>query len=637
MRRSLLTNSTLLVLFCLLAVVTPSYLEGKVHDGPDPVAHWKFQPDWIKEESLVARLGPDARFSQPPRLVEESAGESVLFNGRTTECVVASDISQVAGVLPKQALTVSAMVAVDQGEDYGGIVCIAQDNGDAEQGWVLGYDQKVFTFGLASQGADDGDGMMTYLKGKTAFEPGRLYHVVGVYDGTKMQLYINGKLDAETDQQHGDILYPQQGEFVLGAYKDRNEHTLLRGRVHEVAVYSLAAKAKWVEHDFEHQAALTEHVLQARPGALDWVVKPFLQYATQDGVTVVWQSSDQCEARVFWGEDASCKNEIPSKANGVLHQVRIEGLQPNTQYFYLVECEKDGGRLESELLTFQTAPLPGTPVSFAVISDTQDNLPVAGDLSKLAWAQRPHFVLHSGDLVGRGKLDSDWVEEFFPAMSPLISRVPLFPVLGNHEDDARNYYNYMALPDPEYYYQFSYGDADFFMIDSNRNVDPGSEQYQWLDKVLGESKATWKFVCHHHPPYSSDENDYGDLWKTNESTRGDLRVRQLTALYEKHVVDIVWCGHIHSYERTWPIRENRAVESNGTIYMITGGGGGSLETPGPYRPFFQNNVRRGHHYTMVHINGGTLELKTYSLDDKLFDHTTIKKNAEKASEMVTKQ
>ena len=71
--------------------------------------------------------------------------------------------------------------------------------------------------------------------------------------------------------------------------------------------------------------------------------------------------------------------------------------------------------------------------------------------------------------------------------------------------------------------------------------------------------------------------------------------------------------------------------------MITGGGGGSLETPGPYRPFFQNNVRRGHHYTMVHINGGTLELKTYSLDDKLFDHTTIKKNAEKASEMVTKQ
>ena len=53
--------------------------------------------------------------------------------------------------------------------------------------------------------------------------------------------------------------------------------------------------------------------------------------------------------------------------------------------------------------------------------------------------------------------------------------------------------------------------------------------------------------------------------------------------------------------------------------MITGGGGGSLETPGPFRPFFQNNVRRGHHAVMVYVNGGTLELKAFSLEGQLFD------------------
>ena len=56
-----------------------------------------------------------------------------------------------------------------------------------------------------------------------------------------------------------------------------------------------------------------------------------------------------------------------------------------------------------------------------------------------------------------------------------------------------------------------------------------------------------------------------------------------------------------------------------------GGGGGSLETPGPYRPCFQNQVRRCHHYVMAHVNAGTLELRSYDLDDRLFDTVTLRK------------
>ncbi|HIK59307.1 MAG: hypothetical protein ABGY71_05295 [bacterium] len=33
------------------------------------------------------------------------------------------------------------------------------------------------------------------------------------------------------------------------------------------------------------------------------------------------------------------------------------------------------------------------------------------------------------------------------------------------------------------------------------------------------------------------------------------------------------------------------------------------------RPHFQNNVRRGHHWCFVAINGGTLELKACNLED----------------------
>ena len=39
--------------------------------------------------------------------------------------------------------------------------------------------------------------------------------------------------------------------------------------------------------------------------------------------------------------------------------------------------------------------------------------------------------------------------------------------------------------------------------------------------------------------------------------------------------------------------------------------GGRLETAGPVKPFFQNNVKHGHHYCLVAVNGRTLEFKAF--------------------------
>lgn len=598
------------------------------HDGPDPICHWVFNSRQLAGQQLKARLGPDAIFSEACQIIPDPWGEAAVFQGHRIECLVAENHTSVVEFLPKQDITVSAWVMIDQPEPWGGLAGVIQDNGNAEAGWILGYNEETFTFGLASVGSDDGNGKMTYLKGKTKYQRGKFYHVAGVYDGQTMRLYVNGQIDGLSEEQSGAILYPPAAPLVLGAYHDADEFHPLRGRIREIAIYSLAAKDPWVTSEFAHQKELAHYVPEPIAEHLDFIVRPFLQYGTETGMTVVWQTTVQSSGRVEWGATVQCENVVESAGKSSIHTVRIENLQPNTQYFYRVfSSAADGANIESEPSTFQTACGRGIPISFAVISDTQKNPQVAGAISQLAWAQRPHFLLLPGDLVDKGKKDSDWREEFFPSMNVLISRVPLFPVLGNHEENARNYFDYMALPDPEYYYSFSYGDADFFMIDSNRKVEPGSEQYRWLEEKLAASTAIWKFVCHHHPPYSSDENDYGDLWKTNASTRGDLRVRQLVPLYERYGVDIVWTGHIHSYERTWPIKEDKAVDGGGTIYMITGGGGGSLETPGPYRPFFQNHVRHGHHYVMVHINGQRLELRSYTLDDRLFDTTTIEKQA----------
>jgi len=456
-----------------------------------------------------------------------------------------------------------------------------------------------------------------------------------------LSLYVDGELDTTTLEQSGPILYPDRAPLVIGAYRDADENNLHHGRINEVVIYHEVAAARWVAHEFEHGKALAAMQLNEVEVPVDpdlpneFLVRPFLQFATQTGITVTWETTVPGRSVLHWGTNSDCAQNVtlPSSGTpadqGFVHQHRLEELNLGTQYFYRVQTTDDQGRsVESEVYTFQTAVDEDTPFAFAAVGDTQGNLEVAGQIAELAWAQRPSFLLHAGDLVDRGGRKGDWTQTFFPSMHPLISRVPIFPVLGNHEDDAELYYHYMDLPAPEYYYTFTYGNTQFFMIDSNRNVAPGSEQYQWLDETLEASTATWKIVCHHHPPYSSDENDFGDLWRTNLSTRGNLRVRVLTTLYDKHDVDIVWNGHIHSYERTWPMLAHQPVDTDGTIYMITGGAGGGLENPGPFRTPFANVLRHGHHYTMVHVNGRTLEVRVYTEQGLLFDTFVLDKRGQ---------
>ena len=595
------------------------------HEGPDPLGHWMGRADRVKEDKLMARLGPDGTLSFKPNFIKDRFGESMFFEGPKAKCLLADDFNAVLKSMPRKAVTLSAWVSISTPREWGGVIGALQDNGDNEKGWILGYDASTFYFGLSTSGADDGDGKMTYLKAKTKYRLGKFYHLAAVYDGKTMELYVNGKKESQSKEQSGDLLYPESAPYVIGAYQDANEFHPHHGRIREVQVYGEAAKAEWVAKEFAHNESLaTEKWNEAEP-SFQVLVEPYLQFATQTSMTVMWHTSLQASSVVRYGPTDACNQTIEGNASAI-HEVVLEGLEPETQYFYRVESRTPAGTSYlSEPATFKTAVKKETPYAFAVISDTQGNPKVSKQIAELAWGQRPSFLLHPGDLVSTGKNREHWLKHFFPGMRPLINHVPFYPVLGNHEQNAKHYYDYVSLPDPEYYYAFDFGNARFFMVDTNQKVNPGSVQFKWLEKELAASTAKWKFVCHHHPPYSSDENDYGNLWKSNQGRHGDLRARELVPLYEKYGVDLVWNGHIHSYERTWRILGGKAVESGGPFYMITGGGGGGLETPAPTRPFFQNNVRRGHHYVMVHVNGGTLELKAFTLDDRLFDFHKIEK------------
>ena len=366
----------------------------------------------------------------------------------------------------------------------------------------------------------------------------------------------------------------------------------------------------------------------ARAGEkLEFVVGPYLQNVSQNGITVMWETNHEANSTVEFGLSARFGQRAEDASLTRIHEVHLSGLKPETVYFYrVVSRDKEGSVVASDTLSFQTAVRKETPFAFAVVGDSRTVPERWGKIADLVWAERPNFVLHVGDVVTNGNVKEQWIREFLAPAQRLFGRVPLFVAIGNHERNAHWFYDYMSNPKPENYYTFTYGDAEFFVVDTNdrEGLKPGGRQYNWLVKALKSSKATWKFVAHHHPPYSSDSDDYGDSFR-GPTTRGDLEVRQLVPLYEKYKVDIVWVGHIHTYERTWPIRKDRVDEKNGVIYIQTGGGGAGLESFAPTRSWFTAKILRDWQYCLVLIHARTLVMMAFDINRRMYDYLELHK------------
>ena len=306
-----------------------------------------------------------------------------------------------------------------------------------------------------------------------------------------------------------------------------------------------------------------------------------------------------------------------------IHKLVLDDLEPGQQYFYNIKAiDENGNVIESGNLTFATAGNENTPFSFAVIGDTEARPHINDRISKLVWDERPNFIVIVGDLTDGGMEHHkfEWNYEYFQGMNQLTSRIPVFPVAGNGEQDLYWYEKYHDLPGKDGYYSFRYGNAEFFMLNSNlkKEFAPGGEQYMWLEEKLKNSTALWKFVAHHHAPYSADENDYGDSWK-GTSALGDPGIRKIVPLYEKYKVDMVFFGHLHTYQRTLPILEDKINEKNGVVYIQGGGGGGNLEDFAPSRAWFSAKTYRGHHYFTVTVSGSRLEFKMYDSEGRMKD------------------
>jgi 3',5'-cyclic AMP phosphodiesterase CpdA len=332
---------------------------------------------------------------------------------------------------------------------------------------------------------------------------------------------------------------------------------------------------------------------------------PYIQNLGRHSVTVMWETKTPSASKLEYNTINSRESVIADARPVSIHAITINSLMPGTRYNYHVEGDARGGG------TFVSAPDRPRSFRFDVYGDTRDNPRIHAEIIQAMLTDsegRPDFVVHTGDLVGDGIDVSQWGPQFFKPAQPLMSDIPLWPCLGNHERQSRYYFPLFSLPNNKQWYSFDYSFAHVIVLNTNTDFKPGSEQYNWLVKDLHEDKSRWTFVAFHNPPFS--DGPHGNETESRQAAK------YLVPLFEKHKVDAVFSGHDHAYERG---------TRNGIVYIVTAGGGAPLYARKASYTSVITKYMKVHHYCTVDVGAQELVIQAKGVDGTLIDMVRVTK------------
>lgn len=279
----------------------------------------------------------------------------------------------------------------------------------------------------------------------------------------------------------------------------------------------------------------------------------------------------------------------------------VKGLEPDTINCYALA---NSSTAMSERIGFRTAPPLDTTrtVKFLAFGDSggggADQYALLDQMMKVPY----DMIIHTGDLAyDQGSL-AQFEDTVFTPYAELLRHIAFLPAAGNHEYDTMQgapFREVFNLPGEETWYSYDYGPIHFAALDTESDY---SVQAKWLSGDLAASKAPWKVVYMHKPPYESGVHG------------SDTSLRSLIApIVEKYGVQLVLAGHDHDYERMTP--------QNGVQYVVTGGGGkGTRQVSSSGFTAFSVDVI---HFVLIEVTSDKLTLHAIDATGNEFDSVVV--------------
>jgi len=408
---------------------------------------------------------------------------------------------------------------------------------------------------------------------------------------------------------------------------------------------------------------------------------------TDDPTSIVvgWYTEDKTKSSLVHYGTTPSKNGIPSdypfvtngtwniwkEGYGVNHFTVLKGLKPQTTYFYI--CGDDLGGYSSQY-NFTTAPEALVPFSVGIYGDMgvefMEN--TLKQVTKRAQQRDFSWIFHIGDL---GYADDHVLSfhktwnKFFAQIDPFTSTIPYMVGPGNHEytsyDPAlfRSTRNFVVFnsrfmmphatnQSKNMFYSFDYSYVHFISYSTESSfpdapygeINDFGDQLLWLEADLklaniNRKRTPWIIVMGHRPIYSSSvgysENGVPINSISPPSNSATLQ-KVFEDLFVKYKVDVVFNGHVHSYERNFPAYKSKRTGDymNPTSPLnIVVGCAGNLErlenenekdwTPQPEWSAHRFGTDYG--YGILDVQNGThLHWKFYrATDDGLEDEVVI--------------
>jgi acid phosphatase type 7 len=451
-----------------------------------------------------------------------------------------------------------------------------------------------------------------------------------------------------------------------------------------------------------------------------FITDPYLQIGRSPApgtLQLLWHAPD---SDADWSVEYRDSADRPwTRAAGPeARRIAVAGIEPHRVYRAPLTGLASGGTFTyrvskgGEVVFSSEAHAPKSaaqPYRFLAFGDCGAGTPEQKPLANRAFLSKPDLVVIPGDMVYEYGLISEYREKFFPvynadeaneAGAPLLRSVPFAAAPGNHDTEMRDlerfpdalaYFLYWDQPlngplgveggpfvpplkgtDAQRRgllegsgqafprmtnYSFDYGNAHWTIVDSNPYVDwTDSKLKEWVAAdLLAAKDATWRFVAFHHPGFNS----------SNEHLE-QQHMRLLSPILEAGKVDVVFNGHLHNYQRSFPLkfepfkqgtlmvggRDGKTVRGrvvpgrwrldksfdgkldttpDGVIYVVTGAGGQKLynpeqnDDPDSWQKFTDKFVSNVHSLTVADVDGKTLTIRQLAADGRELDRFRITK------------
>ena len=493
-----------------------------------------------------------------------------------------------------------------------------------------------------------------------------------------------------------------------------------------VALLALAAGQQLVAQEAVPAPFLVKPYLQLGGSPFVGQTETYALAWHTDSVRANWRVEVRQTANGAWVEQPTFFGRMinvpgTSAVKGVEPHLVYEGtlasLKPGAEFEYRVS--RNGGVVFQAKARARKAR--NQSQRFVVTGDAGINSPGQKAIAYRIALQKPDFVAIAGDIVyGLGRM-SEYRTNFFPIYNadaadslggaPLLRSVPFVGALGNHDAGYYNqidrspdnfaYFAYWSMPLNGPYraaratntptmrgdsaiirplltamrgrypqmanYSFDFGNAHWTVLDGNVYMDwTDAALRNWVARDLAHATArgvTWKFVMFHQPGFNSSKAHYTEQ-----------QMRLVSDIFEQQGVDVVFAGHVHNYQRSYPLKfllkldGDSKLAKDGTlhpprdydyslnpytldgdfvldrvfdgvthtrpdapIYIVTGAGGASLYTPeqtgkrDTWQPFTLQLIADRFSFSVVDVDGGRLTFRQLAADGGEIDRFVITK------------